>query len=478
MNPQIRGPIAVQFGVVACLFFASLLTLCVTLISVVSRNERRVSPGRILAAAGDDLEKRIDPALEIIRPFPGMSPRDWAEADRILSERSRETLRSYRGVLGGYYVSDGRRFLGASNSSAEGSSGGTTAADSGSTAAVSSGPPAAEFDIVETQVDAAIRKRKEIFIVQATPPSAAAIRAAPIVREGRIIGAVWTMTRLADPLFLDRSTRGYGLAAALALGGIALALVLALGLASRLRHEVQERNRLQTMLRRNERLAALGKLVAGVAHEVRNPLAGIRGITQLWKKGIGFGGEAFDHLTNEVDRLEGIVARLLQFSRTDAQELAPGDLNAVVAESARLIEASAHERGIRLELDIDRTIPPMPISPPALLQVLRNLGTNAVQVMPQGGSILMKTRLDPSRGRVFVSVADTGPGLAAEAMDHLFEPFFTTKAEGAGLGLAIAREIAIAHRGELTCHNRDGGGAEFLLALPYDRAAENGACER
>ena len=137
------------------------------------------------------------------------------------------------------------------------------------------------------------------------------------------------MTRLVDPLFVDRSLRGYQLAAGLALGGIALAFALTAGLARTVRRQADERDRLQTELRRSERLAALGKLLAGVAHEVRNPLAGIRSTAQLWQRGVvGLDEESLGGLVHEVDRLEEIVSRLLQFSRADAQDLVPGDLNA------------------------------------------------------------------------------------------------------------------------------------------------------
>ncbi len=153
-------------------------------------------------------------------------------------------------------------------------------------------------------------------------------------------------------------------------------------------------------MRRSERLAALGKLLAGVAHEVRNPLAGIRGITQLWRRGLGLGDEGFDHLIDEVDRLEGIVSRLLQFSRADAQDLTPGRPQPVAAEAARLAEDRAREQEIRVELDLEPDLPPIEMAPPALVQVLRNLTTNALQVMPRGGVLRLATRLDAARGTV------------------------------------------------------------------------------
>ena len=194
-------------------------------------------------------------------------------------------------------------------------------------------------------------------------------------------------------------------------------------------------------------------------------------ITQLWRRGLGLGNEGFDHLIDEVDRLEGIVSRLLQFSRADAQDLTPGDLNIVAAEAARLAEDRAREQEIRVELDLERDLPPIRWPRRPLVQVLRNLTTNALQVMPRGGVLRLTTRLDPARSTVAASVADDGPGLSDEVLSHLFEPFFTTKAEGTGLGLAIAREIALAHRGELRAENRPGGRRRLHPDAPRRRVA-------
>ncbi len=215
-----------------------------------------------------------------------------------------------------------------------------------------------------------------------------AIRTAPIEVGGRVVGATWVMTRLVDPLFVDRSLRGYRLATGLALGGIALAFALTAGLAGTVRRQANERDRLQTELRRSERLAALGKLLAGVAHEVRNPLAGIRSTAQLWQRGVvGLDEESLGGLVHEVDRLEEIVSRLLQFSRADAQDLVPGDLNGVLAEAARLAAGPAEARGVRVEVELDPSLPPAAMAAPALLQVFRNLTTNALQAMATGGTL-------------------------------------------------------------------------------------------
>jgi signal transduction histidine kinase len=461
---------------VAVLFVAALVSLWATGASVLARERRRSQAKGLLDRAGDELAIRGREIIARAGEFPDFPEEpSRASLDRELSAQTASALTRYEDIEGGYLVLRFRSFLGT------GPPKGRASRVDVEDAKRPPGPPATrggesslpplEADLIDIQVDAAIRKKQVLFSVEELDgerPVTVAIRTAPLVVDGRVIGASWVMTRLIDPLFVDRSLQGYRLATVLALGGIALSFALTAGLARTVRRQAAERDRLQVELRRSERLAALGKLLAGVAHEVRNPLAGIRSTAQLWQRGVvGLDEESLDGLVHEVDRLEEIVSRLLQFSRADSQQLAPGDLNAVVAESARLASGPAELRGVRLEVELDPTLAPVAMAPPALLQVFRNLTTNAIHAMTGGGTLRLTTRKDPSRNAVLVDVSDTGPGLAPEAIGHLFEPFFTTKPEGTGLGLAIAREIALAHRGDLRAANRpDGTGAIFTLTLP------------
>jgi signal transduction histidine kinase len=479
-----RLPIGVQVGVVAALFVAALVVLWVTGASVVARERRRSDAKDMLDRAGTDLANLGNQIMARSGEFPDFpEAASRTELDRALSVQAGKVLSRQSGIEGGYWV---RRF---------GSFFGTVLLKSDITRQVigqtpdesektvrgrnEASLPSLESDLIDIQVDAAIRKKQILFSIEELEgerPVTVAIRTAPVEVNGRVVGATWVMTRLIDPLFVDRSLQGYRLATGLALGGVGVAFLLTAGLARTVKQQAVERDRLQAELRRSERLAALGKLLAGVAHEVRNPLAGIRSTAQLWQRGVlGLDEETLDGLVREVDRLEEIVSRLLQFSRADAQELTPGDLNAVMAEAARLAAGPAESKGVSIDVALEPDLPPVLMAAPALLQIFRNLTVNAIHAMPVGGRLHLGTRKHPTRNVIEAIISDTGPGLSADVIGHLFEPFFTTKPEGTGLGLAIAREIALAHSGDLAARNRsDGTGAVFTLTLPITLEENNG----
>jgi two-component system sensor histidine kinase AtoS len=273
------------------------------------------------------------------------------------------------------------------------------------------------------------------------------------------------MVRVTGPAELQAQARRNLVSAVLGLGGIVLALALTFRLERSLRRSRAEQDRLATELRQAEHLAWLGRLLAGVAHEVRNPLAGIRSTVQLWQRlpETARSPAALEAIVHNVDRLEGLVGRLLLFARSGHEPARPADLGALVGEAFDLLRARAAEQKVELIADLEERVIVQGAAGP-LGQVVLNLLLNALQAMPAGGRVTCRTRR-VGADQVELTVIDTGPGVPAEVRAHLFEPFFTTRAEGTGLGLALCREIVEQHGGRIDLVG-DGPGATFRVVLP------------
>jgi signal transduction histidine kinase len=260
----------------------------------------------------------------------------------------------------------------------------------------------------------------------------------------------------------------------LALGGIGLSLVLTVNLVRTLRRERRQREGLAEELRRAENLASLGRLLAGVAHEVRNPLAALRSTVQLWQRlpDRARTPESMDAVVHSVDRLNDLVSRLLYFARSGHDARRPVDLNGLVRDACELLRAQADGQKVTLGADLDAGLPQLWGSAQALQQVVLNLAANALQAMPGGGQLEFRTRWHPSEDEAELRVRDTGPGVPEEARARLFEPFFTTRTEGTGLGLALCLEIVRQHGGRIDLADGDERGAEFVVRLPRGKSEE------
>ncbi len=457
-----RAGLAVQAVAVVALLGAAAGSLWRAGDDALARERRRADAGRVLARVDDALAVRGAKGLSIVPSWPEtLDPEDWDVLDLWLSAEAASAIAEIPGVEAGYFLPSVDRYVGSARSGPVGAS---PAKKSGRRRP--SAPPSVEFDLIDDRVREALERNRPIDRLIDSPGGTLAVRASPVKVNGRRVAATWALLRLDDPGSFGRSLRSYQWSTGLALGGILVALGLSTSLTLTIRRQRADRERILVEMKRNERLAALGKLLAGVSHEIRNPLAGVRSLVQLWERGLVNDSELTSELLAEVDRLESIVARMLQFSKVGPRSLEPGDLNAQASEAARLAQPSAEAQGVGIVLDLAADLPPSRFDPQAILQILRNLTTNALQAMPRGGTMQIRTRRDPSRGGVEATVSDTGPGLAPEARDHLFEPFFTTRAEGTGLGLAIAREIALAHHGELLAGDAPKGGAAMTLFLP------------
>ncbi|NOJ96200.1 GAF domain-containing protein, partial [Corallococcus coralloides] len=239
---------------------------------------------------------------------------------------------------------------------------------------------------------------------------------------------------------------------------------------------VLENSKLYEKIRERDRLAALGEMAAGLAHEIRNPLGAIKGAAQCLdpKKLPGEDGEFLDVIVEEVNRLNGVVTAFLDYSRPLKQNFGPTDLNEVVTRTMRLIQNDMPPTA-ELAVELDLRLPRAEGDAEQLKQVLINLVQNAVQALgPQPGRITVRTEKPErfgdlrSAGGEFVEVrvSDTGPGIPADQQPHIFVPFFTTKQKGTGLGLAICQRIVKNHGGSISVQSKVGEGTAFVIRLP------------
>jgi len=238
--------------------------------------------------------------------------------------------------------------------------------------------------------------------------------------------------------------------------------------------ELMERERslksAQLALVQSEKMAAVGTLSAGLAHEVKNPLSAVLGYAQLSKRKLDQPDVIRKHLDtieSETRRCNEIIGNLMQFSRQEKGEFTDVTINAVVEKSVGIVDHQLGLNNVHVNIELASGIPEIIGNPNQLQQVLMNLAINAQQAMaPDGGTVNIATYCDDDY--VCISVSDTGPGISEELAEKIFEPFYTTKAagEGTGLGLSVTYGIIKDHNGDIRVERAENGGARFIIELP------------
>jgi signal transduction histidine kinase len=241
---------------------------------------------------------------------------------------------------------------------------------------------------------------------------------------------------------------------------------------------VIENSKLYLAMKERDRLAALGEMSAGLAHEIRNPLAAIKGAIQYLdpKKLPEDDREFLEIMIEEVNRLNGVVTQFLDYSRPIKPSMEPGDANEILERTFKLLQPEVPQ-SVEVTLELAGGVPRVQCDAEQLKQVFLNLALNAFQAMPQGGRLSVSTRVardelafwrEGARKTDVVEIRfrDTGPGIPEEARESIFVPFYTTKEKGTGLGLAICQRIVKAHGGSISVRSPHDGGAEFTVSLP------------
>jgi len=301
----------------------------------------------------------------------------------------------------------------------------------------------------------------------------------PLVFQGEVIGVLIVKDERPEKIFQPQDIQLLELLAPLVTVWIRNA---------RLYQELQERIKAQQLaesrLIRSARLAAVGEMAAGVAHELNNPLTSVAGFVELVLEELPADSPHrpdLELVLREAQRARGVVRRLLDFSRPVENQRFPTDLNELTRDVLALIQHLARTGGVEIRLELSNGLPAISVDPAQIKQVLLNLIHNAIQAMPTGGKLTIKTAPVETGGKLWIriSVSDTGVGISPENLVRIFEPFFTTRpaGQGTGLGLSVSYGIVNEHGGYIEVESFPDQGSCFTVFLPVKQDFEQNEIE-
>ena len=238
---------------------------------------------------------------------------------------------------------------------------------------------------------------------------------------------------------------------------------------------LEQKKRLEERVQRADRLALIGEMAAGLAHEIRNPLMAIKGFAQLQDENTTpqEHREYNEIITREVDRMNHLIEQLLYFSRPSADQQMPVQVNDVLKNTLLLVDMRSKFSSVAFEVQFAPALPEITANEEQLEQVLLNILINAMQAMDNNGMIRIATRYRKDAQQVHVLITDSGPGIEPENLPKLFDPFFTTKETGTGLGLSVAHHLMSVWNGSIAVESTVGAGTTFTLIFPLIRSDEN-----
>ena len=490
-----------HLGVLGALTLVTLVLALALGIMVLRQTESaQVSrAGQLLDGAAEQLAGRYDYLQQSVQEHQKIGDFLQSENEGLLRSLTDASLAGVPGVEGGFYAADTKQFLGYAYPTYSGSGPKTDV-------------PEAERSTIERVAIEAVARKERVDEQIAAGSDLLLFRAHPLLDHERPVGAAWVMYRLSGIRSGYQQTYAYGI-----IGLLIVSVSVAVGawlvtrrldrsvtkiesglrvmehrldtpiphtgvieldrigaatnrLAATLLDHQARRSELEHQLRQADRLAALGRLVAGVAHELRNPLASMKLKVQLLRRGRVDSdrlGGAFEIIEAEIAKMNRLIERLLTLAKPAQPSLLPTDLSRFLTERIDLWRARALAQGTALEYHPDlQGSEPVPVDRDRVGQIFDNLIANALEaVKDREGRI----QVDITRARsdeIIMAVTDNGPGLPSHALEHLFEPFFTTRESGTGLGLFLSGEMAHAIGGDLRYCEHTEGGARFELRLP------------
>jgi signal transduction histidine kinase len=248
------------------------------------------------------------------------------------------------------------------------------------------------------------------------------------------------------------------------------------GIIIKRREAEDDQLKLREQLIRSEKMAALGQLSAGIAHEIRTPLTSIKIFIQSLEKEIELDEnqkEDFRIIKKEIDRINENVIRFLNFARPEEPSFQRVSIHELIKDTLNLLAPKMRANSVDLEISFPEVSPPVEGDPKQLGQVFLNLFLNALEAMPRGGVLTLRSTLktipESHEEILQISVEDTGCGIPEKDRPYLFDPFFTTKDAGTGLGLSIVYSIVQKHNGQIEVESQMGKGASFIVSLPVQR---------
>jgi two-component system NtrC family sensor kinase len=247
-------------------------------------------------------------------------------------------------------------------------------------------------------------------------------------------------------------------------------------LEKRVEERSEELRKMQDFLVQSEKLASMGKMAAGVAHEINNPLTSILLNTHLMLEKLEPSSPYTESLTliaEETTRCSHIVKGLLEFARQSPPQKVRADINSLLDRTVQLLENQAAFQNIIIIRQLQEDLPPLSLDRTKIQQVFWNLMINAAEAMAKGGTLMITSRLAADGRAVEVRFTDTGPGVPREILNKLFDPFFSTKSSGLGLGLAVCYGIVQGHLGAISVESEPGHGATFIVRLPVEDQAHS-----